>query len=201
MPPDTYLALLDDFNRADVGPPPSASWSTLGSNGLKVVSNQCAGNSPSTNAGYWSAATFGPNYGVAADWPVISALVEVRLRLTTPGLGTTNGYSFQYSAGTFSLLRIDAGSNTTLTSVSGSLTTGDAIAIQAIGSVLTGYQKTGGVWSELLTTTDATYSTAGYIGLAIGGAASRCDNFSGGIPPPSPTTSVSVPLVTERSYV
>ena len=36
--------ILDDFNRGNEGPPPSANWTTL-VQGHKVVSNACTSNS------------------------------------------------------------------------------------------------------------------------------------------------------------
>jgi hypothetical protein len=49
-----------------------------------------------------------------------------------------------------------------------------------IGSTITIYRKTGGVWSSVKTCTDSTYSSAGKIGLETQGTTARLDNFGGG---------------------
>jgi hypothetical protein len=56
--------ILDDFNRANEGPPPSANWSAYHASwgfgdGLEVVSNQCKGNSYNLCGDWWSVETFG----------------------------------------------------------------------------------------------------------------------------------------------
>jgi hypothetical protein len=51
--------ILDTFQRANTGPPPSASWTTSKGTGLKIVSNQCVPNVDTLDqAATWSASSF-----------------------------------------------------------------------------------------------------------------------------------------------
>lgn len=57
--------ILDNFNRGDEGPPPSANWTTVtwSDGGLKVLSNAAVPEATTTGDYiiYWNASTFGPN--------------------------------------------------------------------------------------------------------------------------------------------
>ena len=63
---EAAMLLLDDFNRANNGGPPGASWShlptlsTAAANNL-FVTNQAVAGLAGGNADYWNAQQFGPN--------------------------------------------------------------------------------------------------------------------------------------------
>lgn len=177
--------LVDDFNRANTGPPPSGSWSNdaegQGVSGLKVVSNQLVA-SANFATGYWSAGTFGPDSEVYIQAITVGA-IKLYLRLATPGTATADGYIVQQSSTTLAFYRMDNGIPTQLgsTPTVTALSANDQFGGDMVGSTLTAYSNLGGAgWASLDTRSDATYSAAGNIGAGISSTASAWDNFSGG---------------------
>ncbi len=185
--------ILDNFNRANEGPPPSADWTTdplgFGDSGLKVLTNQCIGNnSGSDNSGYWDTTTFGPDcevYATIVVRPNTGQYFGVYARLVQIGAGTTDGYYVEYifqAAGTdtVSIYRIDNASFTVLGSaISQDFNLGDKLGLELIGSTLTAYRHDGSSWASLGSRTDSTHSAAGNIGLAMHDVA-IADDFGGG---------------------
>lgn len=179
-------SVLDDFNRANTGPPPSGSWTTdqyaFGLPGLKVSSNTCIPNSAFA-AGWWSASSFAADqeaYITVATWV---DEIEVHLRLQTPGTAGVDGYILNIISSTnhWRIYRMTNQATTLLTSGAITMSSGDSIGFEAIGTSLTAYQKIGaGSWGTLGSTTDATYNTTGFIGLFANSASTVFDNFGGG---------------------
>jgi len=207
--PFPTTGLLDDFNRANEGPPPSASWTTAviagGTDGLVVLSNVLKGNGSGSNEGYWNVSTFGPDVEcymkVAAKLEDSGAYQMVYCRLTTIGSGTTDGYgcrlSFSATTDSLRLFRIDNGSVTYLgTGVSQETAVGDQWGIEIVGDALKlMYKPVAGSWSSIESVTDGTYSASGHIGALLrGGNTHRADDFSGG-------TVVSSPLATRAGLI
>jgi len=188
--------VIDNFNRTNEGPPPSANWdnnpSGVANDGLKVVSNAAAGNASGDsvyNESYWDVTTFG---GASEAHCTISTLPSAGrsaglfLRLQTPATAGADGYYGEYLqlAGTDEayIYRID---NTVFTQLglvvaSQDFSAGDGFGFEAIGDTLSLYRNSGG-WAQLGTSrTDATYGGAGYIGAVIEDTTGRIDNFGGG---------------------
>jgi hypothetical protein len=183
--------LLDDFNRADQGPPPGSSWAAWKNVGLKVVSNELAPNADQSDA-YW-------NVSQPAD-------VEAYIEFVTvpPANGNTHlwvrlepsqvdGYAVAvyHGAGThtFHLRRFDDWNGVSLSPFyeGYALGAGDGLGIRCIGSQIELWAKYGGVWRRLHVATDATYAGTGswnkiaFHSNAGGGAlVARYDNFTGG---------------------
>ncbi|KKL92143.1 hypothetical protein LCGC14_1887670 [marine sediment metagenome] len=136
--------LLDDFNRGNEGPPPSADWTTL-VEGHKVVSNECQSNntSASQNVSMWDTNTFGPDCEVFISIPTLPDFrVEVALRTTTLVLGTHDGYRVSADMGNngIEIRRVDNGANTQLgADVAFTWAVGDKIGGEVIGSTIKGY--------------------------------------------------------------
>lgn len=180
-------SVLDNFDRANgaVG----ASWSKIwsGDNDLYVASNQVANNG-TVNAwsnGGWNAATVGPDcecYLTIATVPTNVFNLYIRMDVLNTA-GGPDGYRLSYNGdGTFYIDRMDSGTATHLgTVISRSLSNGDAVGIEMVGSTFTFYYKaSGGSWTSVTTRTDATHSAAGYIGLEVQSTTIRGDNFGGG---------------------
>ena len=179
--------VLDNFNRSNEGPPPSASWSTpTGANGLEVVSNVCPADT-SPGWGIWNPGTFGAaseahckaNVAIA-DGKYLNLLVR---GADTGALNTTDGYyakAHESFGGKFYIYRLDNGASTQLgATVEQTVSAGDYIGIEAIGTAIKGYYKaSGGSWAEIASRTSDTYSAAGYIGLAV--YFGSADDFGGG---------------------
>ena len=178
--------MLDAFNRADGGL--GASWTAL-YNTLAISSNQVTG--PSGNIGV---SVFNTTYGADAecyiDIPTIGNTgdeLDVGVRHTTQSLATDDGYNATLiiAAGTdtVAISRIDNSAFTQLgATINQNFANGDSLGIEAIGSTIKAYIKTGGTWSDISSggRSDATYGSAGYSLLAVLNTTYRVDNFSGG---------------------
>jgi hypothetical protein len=185
--PFPVTGLVDDFNRADTGPPPSANWTTGGfpsaANGLSVVSNQCVlATAPA--GGYWNAAVYGPESEAYCTVVSLtgSAQVGLYVRLNNQPSNTTGYFAeFASGAGTTRISRLDNGVATALVFAVLGLANGDVVGIEAKGQNLTAYKN----GTSILSTTDSTYLTSGNIGLRVAQTTTIIDDFSGGtIPPP-----------------
>jgi hypothetical protein len=181
-------SVLDTFDRADVGPPPSASWSAdtvTGPSGLKVVGNLVAV-SQANGFDYWNVATYGPDSEVFLDVttkPGNGNYFAVYLRFDPVG---HNGYEAELdvAAGTDTtgIWREDNAVFTQLgASISQEFAAGDALGLEMVGSTLQAYRRSSGVWSALGTTrTDATYAVAGRLAAQFGDTIARGNDFGGG---------------------
>ncbi len=176
--------ILDNFNRANEGPPPSANWTTLGSYGLKVVNNVCVGNTASQyNAGYWSAQAFGPDSEVYAKVPNIANYLDVLARLDA---AQNNGYLLHMQSTTvLQVFRVDSGATTQIGSnitLGTALVAGDQVGMEITGDEIKVYTKQGGgAWTQRGSTiTDSTYGDAGYIGARVYSTTQQIDDFGGG---------------------
>lgn len=191
--------ILDDFNRADEGPPPSASWHTPGFpgdyDGLRVVSNQMTTDAGSIG-GYsdWNT-SYGPDCEFYFTIPNLLAnnpSVIFYFRLDAPYLeGTTKGYSLDIISGQVNLIRLSdsASLHTEVMAVS----SGDKFGVSAVGDLLTVYYDGGGGWAELFNATDSDYTGAGYAAFFLDNILSNSpsntiDDFGGGTlaAPPAP---------------
>lgn len=182
-------SVLDNFNRANEGPPPSGSWGgtilSAGSHGMKVGSNQCGIDSSNPGSGYWNT-TYGPNqevYGKGVSFG--SSYISLFLRLLNPTATSQTCYEVYFYQGspanTIRVYRWDSSSTNAQLGgdISQTVTDGDSIGASISGSTITVYYKAGaGAWTSLGTRTDATYSASGYVGVAIYGA--TLDDFGGG---------------------
>lgn len=175
-------SILDDFNRANEGPPPSASWATpSGWDGLKVSGNQCIGDSATGGVAIWKT-QYGP------DCEVYATLTGM-----TGGANATWGIvayarasSLDFDTGDFYKLSIDgdiggictwhisyqtiAGGGSAGELINGSFTfnIGDAFGFSLVGTILTAYHKPGlGAWVNLGSISDSRVSAAGYPGISI----------------------------------
>src|SRR5206468_97597 len=159
---------------------------------------------------YWSAATFGPDAEIFVTINTTpgtdSNSIGLYLRIANPNTASLAGYQFaiQRTAGVFndySFARVDNGATTALgANVSGpTLVAGDKFGASITGSTLTIWTKQGaGAWTALATRTDATYASAGNLGVYL---QARTDepfvvDFGGGtaaVADTSPPTTPGVP--------
>lgn len=190
-------SVLDDFNRANSASL-GANWTNpvfTGNPSPRIVSNAMgpAGDDSGTVYcdAYWSASTFGPD---SECWVTVSASNtnkgrEIYVRLT--GLdGSPSGYSafaadISGTSNNWTLNRYDNGTFVQLgAAFTQSVAAGDSIGLEMIGSSLVFYYKAAaGSWASVTSRTDATYSGAGNIALALqqgSGTSNRFDDFGGG---------------------
>ena len=196
--PGPVTSLLDDFNRADNGGPPGASWShlptlsTTASNNLFVTSQAIAGPSGG-NADYWNVQQFGPNseawITVVAKPTVNLDPVYLGLRFQSPTVANASGYQAGFlnentTPDQYRIYRRTKGKPAVLASVTGpKLNAGDQLLFRAIGTTLELWRGAAGSWTRILTATDSTFKSGGYLALAARNSSVRLDNFGGGTLP------------------
>lgn len=191
-------SILDDFNRANEGPPPSSNWSgiTTTTNTLKVTSNQLDVDSTDIygfGSAYWNPASFGADseaYLTIATKPTDGA-GNLRVGARMAGVGdifTFTGYFyfFEPAAGTdtIKITRIDTGGVETVlgATISQEVAAGEKLGLEVIGTTIKVFHNSGSGWSDISSggRTDATYGSAGRIGLLSNDITSNYDDFGGG---------------------
>jgi hypothetical protein len=186
-------SVLDDFNRSNEGPPPSANWTDL-LNGMEVVSNACKGdNGGDANVSLWDAATYGADceaYLTITTRGSNLQLLYLFARCTTLNIATFDGYDVEYTVvdgvnnDTVIINRIDNGVTTQLgATITLEFANGDKLGIEAIGSTIKAYRcPSGGSWGDISSggRSDSSYGSAGYVGLGCYSNTYVLDDFGGG---------------------
>jgi hypothetical protein len=189
--PSPTTPVLDTFtgtNGVDL-PVYSANWSAItGLNNLEIQGNAATA-SAGNSANYWNAQNFGPPAESHCTMSVkppdgFNVSIFVRAKDET-NITTLDAYDLFFSAvagtDTWVIRRIDNGTATQLgAAVSQEAAAGDGMWLEAFDSRLTGYRRSSGVWTSLLSRTDATYGAAGKIMLLIDSTTTRVDDFGGG---------------------
>jgi hypothetical protein len=190
----TVTTVLDTFDRID-NTVLGASWTTYitsftGTRDGRIISNASTGDNNTTlQQNYWNGATYGPDAEVFVTLTTLPATdadsVDLYIRLTTIGSGTTDGYSMRWTKNvgddTVEIRRIDNGTAGVIAGpIACLLSAGDKIGFSAVGSDITAWRTTAGVWGSALTVSDATYNAAGHMGHGVIGFSVRIDDFAGG---------------------
>ena len=187
-------SILDNFNRANEGPPPSANWTTGidgGTGSFTVTSNVARLTSGAFSSAWWNVGNIGPDLEVFA---VIASVGGSRLYFHVQGEGTAtfDGYYVQAYAPSseMGVFRVDNGVPTQLeASISQAIATGDSIGVDRTGNVITVYfcasgagcGASGAGWTNKGTRSDSTYTSAGKIGMAaFDNSEVKFDDFGGG---------------------
>lgn len=192
----TDFAVLDDFNRANTGPPAGPGWRNEGhwgdSVGYVTTSNQMA-----ASGGGWRADSWATAYARSSG-------VGFGLTIATVGTGdvyyflfadhtTMTGYALRYSGTTFTLGTF-SGSLSTLDSYTQALSAGDGLGLIADSDDhVTAWHRTGGVWTKKADVTNTAYTGSLYPGMSAANTAARWDDMWGGNPtggPPPPTATI-----------
>jgi len=175
--------ILDDFNRGNEGPPPSASWSTL-DNGLEVDTNQLKGVTNGTNTSYWNVETFGADcecyYTIANAADEHGVLIRLK---DVVGEDTLDGYLiWQADVDEITIARLDNNVPTALgAAISQAVVSGDKLGVECVGDQISAYFDDGGAgWGSIGVRTEATYGAVGYIGAYLEDVDGRSDDFGGG---------------------
>lgn len=192
--------ILDNFNRANEGPPPSTNWVTLGPYGFKVVSNQAAPSNALESIAVWNT-IFGRDLEWYISLPVMStAIVEVLrvlFRCTTQSTAGSGFYFldvFQTNGTDLGLLLVRRYTTTDedypgYGVIPGGFNSGvvKAVGMRVVASRFDVYwQDASNVWNLLYTAYDSSFIHAGYLILYANqsGTALRLDDFGGGAIPP-----------------
>ncbi len=186
--------ILDNFNRNNEGPPPSASWSAMYSGltgGWEVVSNQCTVDSlgvAGACANYWNQATYADSevYTTIVTKPADTTYFILFARAVDVTGTTPDGYVLRLAtvagAGNdvVTFRRSDNAVQTQLgDAITQEVAAGNSFGLEIISDDLTAYLNTGS-WASIGTRTDATYSAAGYLCITTTSTATVLDNFGGG---------------------
>ena len=182
--------ILDDFNRPDEGPPPSASWTTpTDQNGVRVVSNRAQVQAGASSEGFaaWTASTFGPDCEVYCDVAAATGTWALKLMARAPSALDliANRYFLNATNAGLQILKTVDNAQTLLASLVRSNVQGESFGLSVIGNTLSAYYKPiAGSWTLGVTATDSSFQDAGYIGLSAdaGSPAKASDNFGGGGP-------------------
>lgn len=176
--------ILDNFNRANEGPPPSTSWSNLSptdfTGTFAVVSNVAA--VTGVAAIYWNPTTFGPNCEAYATLATTGE-AYVFARIQSPGSTNWDGYAVEWTGpGSILLHRVD---NDTFTQIGGSTghtqNVGDKFGIEIVGTTINSWRFQSAAWTNDLSIVDTAYQSAGYIGYAaVATGVGNFDDFGGG---------------------
>jgi hypothetical protein len=194
-----YAGILDDFNRADTGPPPSANWTSdvrgSGGTGMAVVSNQMKALSLGAGeaSNWWSATTFGDDCEAWLTCATSTPNFELWARGTGFGSASPQAYLlwFNVSLEDVVIQKYGPGAGVgwvTITSVHNPIGVGDSLGIRVLGSTIEAWFKgVTGSWSLILSATDSTFTTGGEIGLIDYTTTDLFDNFGGGTVVSGPT--------------
>jgi len=160
----------------------------VGTNDFQITGGQVTA-MVGTTSDYWSVQQFGPDseawVTVAVKPAADGEMVALDLRLQNPGLSTGNGYQgyFYNRTGTdqYQIYKRVSGSPVSLVSVTGpELQVGDQLLFRAVGTALELWLGHAGSWTKVVSASDSTYKTAGYIGLTSKNNVVRLDDFGGG---------------------
>jgi K319L-like, PKD domain len=183
-------SILDNFNRADGGPPASVSWTSLsgGTSGFKVLGNQAAANDAGTNLDYWNASAFGADqeaYFTIITKPTgVDSSLGILLRFDSVH---ETGYLItaapQAGTDTIGFYRIDGGSvnHVVGSDIQQEYVAGDRLWVTAVGDTISVYLDEGSGYIFLGSYTDPNpYDQGGNIGIYGSTATGVLDDFSGG---------------------
>jgi hypothetical protein len=202
--------IIDTFTGTDGTSPPSNNWIN-NYNGLRILSNRCAG-----TANDWNTAT--RNNGLVLVPGAIEMYADVPVLPDVDGYGINfyftdisgNGYALEYqwvSAGndTFKFFKMtgyaeDGQLGSTITQ---NLSAGDSIGFSLINGVLKAYRKpSGGSWGQIGSdVNDSTYLPDNQAALGIQGTVARVDNFGAGSPVTVALTGTAAASINESNIV
>lgn len=199
--PSPQTGILDNFNRPDEGPPPSANWDSS-TDSFRVVSNEAVGDEGKTTVGNSWTTPFNADseaYVTITSWDS-SGVVDIMVRYD---IDNSTGY----------MVSLDVDGHFVIGEVPwvqlgyiniGSTSNGDSILIRAIGNTISAlYKPMSGEWSQVLSISNSTYTNTGKLRIQSAGNvfAPHLDNFGGGEitgPTPTPTPS-NTPTPTSTS--
>jgi hypothetical protein len=185
-------SLLDDFNRANEGPPPSSSWAAdplgVSTTAHSVVSNQATSGQHS----YWLTSFGADQEAWMTVASVPASVVGLFVRIQSPDTASADAYEVQWKlSGVIEVVQVinSYSSEVSLGTHSGPVpAAGDKIGVDIYGTgatvTLDIYIDDGGAgWALETTFTDSgvnRITSAGYIGFFTGSGADDIDDFGGG---------------------
>jgi hypothetical protein len=190
--PSPTTPLLDVCTRANEDPIVGPGWLSpifAGDSGLKLVSNALTGRATGGSESYWKTA-FPTSQEVfvtlTTKYTGSDLGLSLFLNLQSPNSGAMAGYAaaiYKHSGSGLDLgelYRFTAAAPTVL-ATSGTLTivNGDRFWLRNVAGVQTLYQLIAGVWTSVVTASDATYG-AGFLGVGCDDGTLVVDDVGGG---------------------
>lgn len=182
--------LLDSFNRANETPvgQPFDGGIAVAAASLNVVANQLQTISSGSAR---LDGPFGPNVDVQASviaQPDLTGSMRLYARMTDGGTALVDGVFVQVVIGspndTWTLQTIVNGAAPVQLGVSAASPSGAAaIGLRCNGTTFEGWKFSGGLWTQVLSRTDATITLAGSVGVLLASAAGEAviiDDLRGG---------------------
>lgn len=189
--------ILDNFNRANEGPPPSSGWAadaTVGTNQLTTSGNTLAAGTSNVFA-YWAQSIFGPDSEVWVTLTTKSGGTNYLALYLRFDPATHNGYELELDpvvggTDTSQHYRVDNAVFTAIgAAISQEFSNGDGLGLEVDGTTLQGYRRSGSTWAPLGTTrSDSTYKGIGRLAIQLGNTDVVCDDFGGGTKVPIQAT-------------
>lgn len=202
-PPFPSTPILDNFNRADTGPPPSASWDTTvsgnlldvryaGAPGLAVRSNAAKALADGEASMRWSAVLSSSDNEAYCTLNQIAYSVELWARhegRSAVNTGSPWGYLVFWSGGSQNLRIQKYGPGgvagyadlTATAAIPGGAVSGMKLGIRCQGTSITAwYMKPGGSWTQILSATDSTFTSGPQLGVLVYQQFMILDDFGGG---------------------
>lgn len=187
---------LDNFTRANENPlDQGGNWGVdllPGTDNLQVLSNLCAATVDGFCDAWRDNTTYGPDseaWCVAPTWEAAKS-IELTVRIVNPGAAGLDGYLLHVAKpDVWEIYRIDNSAQTKLgVTATQAVANGDSIGLEAVGTSIRGYHRSGaGSWNLIMTRIDATYNAVGNIGLVIEENVTRVSSFGGGTSIPAAT--------------
>lgn len=173
-------AILDNFNRTDEGPPPSADWSTFDGSGHEVVSNQMVPSGAGDDISTYDAQSIDGDFEVFVTFATFGSGGTIGAIDTS----TINGYTVVADGSNIYLNRTDGGSDNTIDTTAQVVNNGDAIGLYRHGTTVESWFKdSAGSWTMIASVTDATHTASGWSPIVITSSGSEVlDDFGGGAP-------------------
>jgi hypothetical protein len=180
------MNLLDNFNRANEGPPLSSSWKGYGG-GFSVDNNLAKPHAPSgPNAALWNQNIYKPDQEafltVATKPTNSSSSLGLFLRIDDYLNGYMATFVPQDNVDKVRIWKVSNGVASMLgTDILKEFNVGDKFIFKASGNILSVYHKTPfGSWTFVCSRTNSSYNHPGKIGLYAAGDSGRADDFGGG---------------------
>jgi hypothetical protein len=177
------VLLLDDFNRATLGP----NWSQMGGwpNPADVAASTKFTGNASYGGSYYNASTFGPDCaGYVTVDNVVNEEFYIYFRLQSPSTTGIDGYMLRIltNAGTphpWALFRITDNATTKIDvgSATQTIVDGCKLGFEASGASIKGHYYDGASWANIVSATDATYGAAGNVGIGLSTAVTHLDDL------------------------
>lgn len=188
-PPFPVLAVADNFNRTESPLSNGAKWTTVPSAEEKGRTQgtiwEAINTFPTTAGAYWNvaeqanpavsvevAALPGANERVVGLWACLASAAKSGyfMRLVETAVAEEC---------TMTIERWTAGAKVVLFTSKVTLKISDSLGLSVRSGVIRAWRKRGGVWTQLATANDSTY-TKGYTGFETQGTNTHLDNFSTG---------------------